>query len=234
MFDVASLKEENNIHIAEENKQSNVKPNVSRETLVKEKPSLILADEEEDDEYIGNIEEEISEENIQKTEIKQYEKSIKPLDNEFLLSLLAGANKPEKAKDIEKFNNLDFYMMDLNYAKYANLLKHCLIVASGNNYIVLCTDNQPEANEINEADQQDKFGELMVKLLEQNKKVFAIAKEQQKIVIQLFKDRMIAGTLPQPACIEPKMIEKKVEKQMSEEEKVLDLFGEENIIVTEE
>ena len=125
-------------------------------------------------------------------------------------------------------------MMDLNYAKYANLLKHCLIVASGNNYIVLCTDNQPEANEINEADQQDKFGELMVKLLEKNKKVFAIAKEQQKIVIQLFKDRMIAGTLPQPAYIEPKMIEKKVEKQMSEEEKVLDLFGEENIIVTEE
>ncbi|BBK23244.1 DNA polymerase III subunit gamma/tau [Amedibacterium intestinale] len=237
MLDVASLKEENNIHIAEENKQSNVKPNVSRETLVKEKPSLILADEEEDDEYIGNIEEEkeeISEENIQKEEIKQYEKSIKPLDNEFLLSLLAGANKPEKAKDIEKFNNLDFYMMDLNYAKYANLLKHCLIVASGNNYIVLCTDNQPEANEINEADQQDKFGELMVKLLEKNKKVFAIAKEQQKIVIQLFKDRMIAGTLPQPAYIEPKMIEKKVEKQMSEEEKVLDLFGEENIIVTEE
>lgn len=45
---------------------------------------------------------------------------------------------------------------------------------------------------------------------------------------------MIAGTLPQPAYIEPKMIEKKVEKQMSEEEKVLDLFGEENIIVTEE
>ena len=58
MLDVASLKEENNIHIAEENKQSNVKPNVSRETLVKEKPSLIVADEEEDDEYIGNIEEE--------------------------------------------------------------------------------------------------------------------------------------------------------------------------------
>ena len=68
----------------------------------------------------------------------------------------------EKAKDIEKFNNLDFYMMDLNYAKYANLLKNCSILASGSNYIVLCTDNQPEANEINEADQQDKFGELMV------------------------------------------------------------------------
>ena len=73
MLDVASLKEENNIHIAEENKQSNVKPNVSRETLVKEKPSLIVADEEEDDEYIGNIEEEkeeISEENIQKSRNK--------------------------------------------------------------------------------------------------------------------------------------------------------------------
>lgn len=61
-------------------------------------------------------------------------------------------------------------MMDLNYAKYANLLKNCSILASGSNYIVLCTDNQPEANEINEADQQDKFGELMVKLLEKNKK----------------------------------------------------------------
>ena len=44
--------------------------------------------------------------------------------------------------------------------------------------ICLCTDNQPEANEINEADQQDKFGELMVKLLEKNKKCnYAIAKE---------------------------------------------------------
>lgn len=233
MLDITSFKEENNIQIDEKNNQSNIKDNVSRETLGKNKPTLIIENEEDDDEYIGNIEE-ISEENIQNKEIQKHEKSIKPLDNEFLLSLLAGANKPEKAKDIEKFSNLDFYMTDLNYAKYASLLKHCSIVASGNNYIVLCTDNQPEANEINEADQQDKFGELMVKFLEKNKKVFAIAKDQQKEVIQLFKDRMVAGTLPKPACIEPKMLEKKLEKQMSEEEKVLDLFGKENIIVTEE
>ena len=45
---------------------------------------------------------------------------------------------------------------------------------------------------------------------------------------------MIAGTLPEPIQIEAVTIERKEVKELTQEEAVLDLFGQENIIITEE
>ena len=162
------------------------------------------------------------------------EKKVKALDNEFILGLLAGANKPEKSSDMASFKKISELMMDFKLAKYASLLKKCSIVGSGKNYIVVSVDNQALANEINELDIKNEFHDFIFELMQKNKKIFAISKEQQNIVIQEFKERMLAGTLPDPIQIETIENNKIEEKDKTQEEIVVDLFGKENIIVTEE
>lgn len=162
------------------------------------------------------------------------EKKVKALDNEFILGLLAGANKPEKSSDMASFKKISELMMDFKLAKYASLLKKCSIVGSGKNYIVVSVDNQALANEINELDIKNEFHDFIFELMQKNKKIFAISKEQQNIVIQEFKERMLAGTLPDPIQIETIENNKIEEKDKTQEEIVLNLFGKENIIVTEE
>ena len=161
-------------------------------------------------------------------------KQVKALDNEFILGLLAGANKPEKSSDMNSFKRISELMMDFKLAKYASLLKKCTIVGSGKKYIVVSVDNQALANEINELDIKNEFHDFIFELMKKNKKIFAISKEQQNIVIQEFKERMLAGTLPDPVQIETIEKNKPEEKDKTQEEIVLDLFGKENIIVTEE
>lgn len=161
-------------------------------------------------------------------------KEIKPLDKNFILALLAGANKPEKAQDIDKFSTISNYLMDLKWARFASSLRHVTIVGSGTNYIVLSVESSAEANEINEADRNNEFHDFITELLGKNKKLFAISKEQQNVIINEFKDRMINGTLPEPIKIEDVVIKRTEVKEPTQEETIMNLFGEENITVTED
>lgn len=214
---------------------------VSRETLTKEKPSLELPEEEED--YVTEIEDheetvhtisDGKESSMTISSSPKENKIMEPLKDEYVLSLLAGANKPEKAKDMEAFINLNDYMTDMTYAKYASLLRFCTIMASSETYLVVCVESQPEANEINEADSKNEFTCFIDKLTGKSKKVFAVSKSQQRAVIQQFKERMANKTLPAPAVVEVVKKEIKEEKEKTQEETILELFGKDNIIVTEE
>ncbi|MEG0468575.1 MAG: DNA polymerase III subunit gamma/tau [Longicatena sp.] len=161
-------------------------------------------------------------------------KITKSLDNDFVLGLLVGATKPEKAYDMDKFSTISDYLVDLKWARFASLLRNAPIVGSGNNYIVIGVDSKAEANEINEVDSNNEFQEFIVELLGKNKKIFGISKAQQNVVIQEFKDRMINGTLPEPLKIEDVAVEDKTVVEPTQEETILSLFGEENITITEE
>lgn len=169
------------------------------------------------------------------TVITSSEKSAQPLDDEFVLQLLVGANKPEKIADMQSFQNIKQYTFELEWAKYANMLKGIEIMASSERYLIVAVGNQAEANDINERDSKNEFYEFTNVLFHKYKKLFAVTQEQKNRVIQNFKQRMAEKTLPEPANIEEVKIEKKEkEKELSEEEVVLELFGKENIIITEE
>ena len=147
------------------------------------------------------------------THLKKGQAPIKPLDNEYVLGLLAGANKPEKAVDIKQFEKLTLYLTDLKYARYASTLRYATIIASGKNYIVVAVENVAEANAINEADRENEYYDLIVELLGKNKKLFAVSKQQQQQVIQEFKERMIQGTLPDPIMVEDVVIDTTKDKE---------------------
>lgn len=162
-------------------------------------------------------------------------KVTKPLNDEFVLQLLVGANKPEKNQDLEYFKNIDQYTVEIEWAKAANTLKNVDLMASSRQYLIIVVGNQAEANDINERDGQSEFLEFTNILLHKYKKLFAITDDQKNRVVMNFKQRMAEKTLPDPVIFEEVKIKKKEEvKEVSEEEAVMSLFGQENIIITEE
>lgn len=166
-----------------------------------------------------------------KTPIVRESKSAKPLKDETILRLLVGANKAFKQTDAEKMSALEDYYHDPSWAKEANLLRNSKIVASGDQYIVLSVDNQAIANQINELDSDNKFLSFMNLVLSKSKKVFAITAVHQKEVIKEFVIRQKNGTLPEPMRFD---IEEEKKEEKSDREIVVDLFGEENLIIKED
>ena len=110
-------------------------------------------------------------------EEKQIEKPAKPAkkkkepepvlayEDEYIIALLAGANKHHKQQDLEKFSQLPAYLNELEWVKYANALKHAVIVGSGVNYLVLAVDSPLEAREINELERDEELERFIHELL---------------------------------------------------------------------
>ena len=178
-------------------------------------------------------------------EEKQIEKPAKPAkkkkepepvlayEDEYIIALLAGANKHHKQQDLEKFSQLPAYLNELEWVKYANALKHAVIVGSGVNYLVLAVDSPLEAREINELERDEELERFIHELLGIQKKVFAIDEQQRKQVIQKFKEHMQQGTLPEPVRVELKQNNTGEKHEPTTEEKLTDLFGEEIVFMEE-
>jgi len=166
------------------------------------------------------------------TEVIQ-DKVIEPLKDDYVLQLLVGANKPEKQQDQQHFSKIQEYGMDLQWAKAANLLKHGKIMASSATYLILIVDSQAEANEINEKDCHNEFLDFTAELLQKEKKVFAVTSEQSQRVTSEFINKRSVGELPEPVSFhfEKRQEQEKVE---SSENAILNLFGKENVTITED
>ena len=189
--------------------EDNTVINVSRETSIPEIEETI--------EETTVIEEKPK---VEKREVKE----IKGLDQEFVLSLLVGANKNLRQEDDLKFKNVPNYYMNPAWARFANLLRDSSIIASAHNYIVIQVKNQAISNEINELDEHGSFIDFMDVLLGVKKKVFAVTEEERKNIVDEFKKRSSTRTLPKAAMI-----------QIEEDSLNLikNLFGEENIEIKE-
>lgn len=215
------------------NEQKEKEPlNVSRETFKRDNESEASPKVNTDVSLPLDFEEKKEE---KKTSEKKTIKKEKPLiiNDDFVIRLLTGANKQERQMDDEKFRNINAYLNELEWAKYANAVKNIEIVASGKNYIVVCTESLIEAKEINQIEEEDSFVPFMDQLLGISKKIFAVDAEQRKRVIAKFKELMIQGNLPEPVSIEIKKSKEEKEKEMSTEEKLMDLFGDDLIIMEE-
>lgn len=147
------------------------------------------------------------------------------LNDEYILQLLVGANKTERKIDTAKMDERNMYLADLEYAKYANSLRNIAIVASGDKYIVVAVRSELEAKEINEMQLTQGFEDFMEQVLGKTKKIFAIDHIQQTRVLEEFKERMIQGTLPEPVdVIISRSNSSDKEKELSEEEQMIELF----------
>ncbi len=218
--------------------QPSQEKNVSRETKVEEPFELI---EPEMNEESIPVEQDIKQESSitnEVHEIKQNETTksniIQPLKDDFILQLLAGANKTEKQTDMACFQSIHDYAMDLEWIKEANLLSHGKIFASGKNYTVFNVESQAEANEINEMENKNELSAFTAILFHKRKKIFAITHKESLRITGIFKTKMAEGTLPPPLNLTLSEISDEKPVEPTEEELVMDLFGKENILITED
>lgn len=174
-----------------------------------------------------------SEEPKQKENVPEDKEPSLLIDDTYVLRLLTGANKQERQQDDEKFREIQEYLNELEWAKYANAVKNTEIVASAKTYLVLSVNSTIEAKEINQIERKEGFASFMNQLLGISKKIFAIDHEQRKRVITRFKELMIQGQLPEPVHIEIKKEKKEKIKEKTTEEKLADLFGDELVIMEE-
>lgn len=152
------------------------------------------------------------------------------LHDEFILQLLVGSNKNIRMEDSKQFVHLKSYLLDLDLAKYANSLIDANLIASAETYIVVSASSELEAKMINEMQNNEGYEHFTMKLLGKEKKVFAIDKGKQEKIFSVFKERMIAGTLPSPAVIE--IIKKTTDQVVNDENNPLSLFD--NLIVVDD
>lgn len=184
---------------------------------------------------VMSVSRETPEEQPKKVKKTKKTKAQEPVtyEDEYIIALLAGANKQHKQSDLEHFNDIASYLNELDWVKYANALKHAVIVGSGINYLVLSVESPLEAREINDLEANDNMEDFIKVLLGIQKKVFAIDERQRQQVIQKFKELMQQGTLPEP--VQVKLTQRKQDEQNepTTEEKLTDLFGDEIIMMEE-
>lgn len=184
---------------------------------------------------VMSVSRETPEEQPKKVKRTKKTKAQEPVtyEDEYIIALLAGANKQHKQSDLEHFNDIASYLNELDWVKYANALKHAVIVGSGINYLVLSVESPLEAREINDLETNDNMEDFIKVLLGVQKKVFAIDERQRQQVIQKFKEHMQQGTLPEP--VQVKLTQRKQDEQNepTTEEKLTDLFGDEIIMMEE-
>lgn len=170
------------------------------------------------------------------------EKEIQPLAQDFVLSLMASGKKEIRIHDDEVWRNVDQKCRDrdLACARTANLLKNGKIIASSDHFILLSVPYQALANEINDPLRKQELTQFCIENLNLKKHLFAIAQEQAKIDMDEFRVRLRSQTLPPPIQLDPIVVElREADETETDEnppilEKLIDLFGEENVEIVEE
>lgn len=129
-------------------------------------------------------------------------KSTVMLEDEFILSLLAGSDKQYRMQDTENMKNLQIYESELSIAKFAISLRNAKLEASSKTYLLVSVPTEREANQINEFQSMEGFELLTSKILEQSKAVYAIPRSRVKGILKQFTQRWKEKTLP-PAYTAP-------------------------------
>ena len=191
-----------------------------------EDDSMIIMEPDTDDEIVETLEEVVE---IQESQLPK--KEFKSLEDTYILRLLVSANKSEKEEDRIQMQKIEQYKFEMEYAKYVSLLETSDIIASGNKFIVVNTNSQAQANEINDLDKQKEFLPFINQLLKKKKKVFAISNLQYERVVEDFRNKHRINSLPAP--IEIEIDEEIIEKKDEKEETLNILFGK-NIDIKEE
>lgn len=172
---------------------------------------------------------------IQEVSIQPKKPILSTMKTEDVLGLMVQGNKQQKLEDIEKWKKLDekSRSMDLFNARHAALLKNTIVAVSGEEFILIATEYEALANEIN--DLKKEVEEFLRTCLEINKVLFVITQEEFKNNTEEFIERRKAGTLPPPLIIEKKEIEVKEEETKDLHlTKMKEMFGNDFEIVEEE
>ncbi len=141
------------------------------------------------------------------------------LKQDFILQLMAGGIRKQRAEDSRRFKNLRHYTSDPIHARSANALIMAKIVASGENYLLVQVKTKMEAAELNSLQEQFGFEDFLEELLGSRRKLFAISEKQNAEALDEFRKLMAEKKLPKPAVI---TLERTESQETREEESLLE------------
>ncbi|MDR1794896.1 MAG: DNA polymerase III subunit gamma/tau [Erysipelotrichaceae bacterium] len=151
------------------------------------------------------------------------------LDEEFILSLLVGANKNKRQELSRTWFKFKDYSADLEHAAAASRVGQSTLAAVGEGYMILRVTSQMLANDINEEENRKKIEALIAKELGSGYSIYAVDVDQFKRIVELYQERKENNTLPKPIKFAqpeiPAVTETNDERDQLEK-KMISLFGE--------
>ena len=207
-LELAFIKMANNQENNEIKKIENNKPTIKEEKkkeIVKEiiKEEKIIDNKVEKEEIINNVENVIGE------------------DNNYIAALLLGASKSEKINDAIIFNKLDLYKNEVDKRKYYELLNKAEHFASNKDAIIIFTENDAQANNINSPEIRKELYSFIMNEFNINKVIVATNKDNKKDIVNLYRELAKEKSNEMPTIEKPE-----IKKARTNEEKLKELFGE--------
>lgn len=187
--------ENNKPTIKEEKKKETVKEIIKEEKVVDNKVEI--------EETINNVENVIGE------------------DNNYIAALLLGASKSEKINDAIIFNKLDLYKNEVDKRKYYELLNKAEHFASNKDAIIIFTENDAQANNINSPEIKKELYSFIMNEFNINKVIVAANKDNKKDIVNLYRELAKEKSNEMPTIEKPA-----IKKARTNEEKLKELFGE--------
>lgn len=207
-LELAFIKMANNQENNEIKKVENNKPAIKEEKkkeVVKEiiKEEKIVENKVEKEEKINNLDNIIGEE------------------NNYIAALLLGASKSEKINDAIIFNKLDLYKNEVDKRKYYELLNKAEHFASNKDAIIIFTENDAQANNINSPEIKKELYSFIMNEFNINKVIVAANKDNKKDIVNLYRELAKEKSNEMPTIEKPA-----IKKARTNEEKLKELFGE--------
>ncbi len=162
----------------------------------------------------------------EKPKVEAPKKEVINTNEEDYISLLVQCDKEEKARSEEAFKNI-LNIQDLEKAKYVEVLKEAIVGASGKDCLILLTKNDALANMMNEKEMNKELYFFINDELGIDKMIYAQTVDGFKNSANKYRELMKEGKLPEAKIITK--YEKVKTKEETPEDKILALFGEENV-----
>lgn len=158
--------------------------------------------------------------------------NIRNLSEEEILSILVQCNKQYKSEDEAVFASMKENATMQN-RKYISLLESTKIAASGKDIILVYAGMQAMVNRINAETMNRELYLYLKESLNTDKMIYAITEDSFRQATSSFVTRRKEGTLPEAMKVERYTSEEE-KKEESSVDKVLSLFGKENVEIIQE
>lgn len=147
-----------------------------------------------------------------------------------IVRFMVAGDKARRTNEAPLWNRLDDYVNEIEWARVARMISEGNIVVTNEQFVVLSVPYEEVAREINDKSNEVALRKLMVEILKQPRKVFAITKDQEERSIALFRELWSANKLPDPMIIHTEPLPKvKKQEEVSVDQRLVSLFGEGNV-----
>jgi DNA polymerase III subunit gamma/tau len=147
-----------------------------------------------------------------------------------IVRFMVAGDKAMRTNEASLWHRLEEYINEIQWAKVARMISDGSILVTNEQFVVLSVPYDEVAKEINAKSNEVALRKLMVEIVKQPRKVFAITKDQEERSIALFRELWSAGKLPEPMIVRAEPIPKANKpEEVSVDQRLVSLFGEGNV-----